>query len=342
MLTLIWSVLPALNLSVKGAVWVGRGLGALAFVTFMLYIAAAVDAVAQAARERFEREGQRSGAGVVTTTNRIVNVLLACIGVMGLLRLFGFNVTAVLAGLGIGGIAVALAAQKTIENLFSGLTLMADKPVRIGDYCRFGDKEGWVEDIGLRSTRVRTPWRTIVSIPNAEFSSVQIENLTERDRMRFFVTLNLRYETSPDQMRLVLVGLRKLLIGHPKVGPDLLRVRFANLGAASLDIEINAYVMTADVDEFQAIREDLLLRVMDIIAEAGTGFAFPSQTLYVRRDSGLDADRTRKAEDATRALRAQGKLPFPNFTREESESLQDALDYPPEGSTEATPHVSPS
>jgi MscS family membrane protein len=182
---------------------------------------------------------------------------------------------------------------------------------------------------------VRTPERTVVSVPNAEFSNVQIENLTLRDRMRFSTRLNLRYETTPDQMRNVLVGLRALFLGHPKVGPDLLRLRFAALGPASLDIEVNAYVMTADVDDFLAIREDLLLRIMDVVSQAGTGFAFPSQTIYMARDHGLDAERQTRAEQTVQELREQGKLPFPNFTREEAEALTDALDYPPEGSPAA-------
>jgi MscS family membrane protein len=206
------------------------------------------------------------------------------IAVTGLLQLFGFNVTTIIAGLGIGGIAVALAAQKTIENLFGGLTLMADRPVRIGDYCRFGTQEGWVEDIGLRSTRVRTPGRTVISVPNAVFSSVDIENLTSRDRMRFFATLNLRYETTPDQLRDVLTRIRALLSGHPRVGSELLRVRFTAFGASSLDIELNAYILTPSVDEFLEIRESLLLEIMELVSKAGSGFAFPSRTVYMAQD----------------------------------------------------------
>jgi MscS family membrane protein len=334
-LAIIWAFLPALDFSISASAWTRRGLVAFGFVTFMLYVAAAAEAIAQAARERFVRDGQRSGAGVVNVAIRMVKILLVIIAVTVLLQFFGFNVTAIFAGLGIGGIAVALAAQKTIENLLGGLTLMADKPVRIGDYCRFGTQEGWVEDVGLRSTRVRTLARTVISVPNAEFSNVQIENLTERDRIRFFTTLNLRYETTPDQMRHVLAGLRTLFLAHPKVGSEMLRVRLAHFGASSLDIEINSYVMTADTDEFQAVREDLLLRIMDIVAGAGTGFAFPSQTLYMARDHGLDEGQTRRAEEATRALRAQGKLPFPDFTFEESQSIADTLDYPPKGSSSA-------
>lgn len=164
---------------------------------------------------------------------------------------------------------------------------LPDDVERIGDYCRFGTQEGWVEDIGLRSTRVRTPARTVISIPNSVFSSVDIENLTSRDRMRFFTTLNLRYETTPDQLREVLLQLRALLGGHPKVGSELLRVRFTAFGPSSLNIDLNAYILTASIDEFLEIRESLLLQIMELVSKAGSGFAFPSQTVYMTRDQGL-------------------------------------------------------
>jgi MscS family membrane protein len=199
-----------------------------------------------------------------------------------------------------------------------------------------------VEDIGFRSTRIRTLDRTILSVPNAEFATVQIENLAERDRTRFATTLGLRYETTPDQLRAVLTELRKLLLGHPKVAREQLRVRFAALGAASLNVEVNSYVMSADVAEFQAIREDLLLRMMEIVAQSGTGFAFPSQTVYLSRDRGLDPERTRTAEEAIRVLRAERKLPFPDFTPSELDELADRIDYPPEGSSGALPPVATS
>jgi len=219
---------------------------------------------------------------------------------------------------------------------------MADKPVKIGDFCRFGSQSGWVEDFGFRSTRIRTLERTVISVPNAEFSSVQIENLSERDRIRFSATINLRYETSPDQLRAVLAELRKLFIGHPKIATDLLRIRFVQFGPASLDIEIQSYVMTADVNEFYAIREDLLLRIMDLVAASGTVFAFPSQTIYMARDGGLDPGKAARAEEQVRALRAARKLPFPDFPPAEVEELSDRLDYPPEGSSTAPPPVTPS
>jgi MscS family membrane protein len=196
-------------------------------------------------------------------------------------------VTGLLAGLGVGGLAVALAAQKTIENLFGGVSLVADRPIQVGEICRFGDRVGTIEAIGLRSTRIRTLDRTVVTIPNAEFSALQLENYSARDRIWLKLTLGLRYETSPAQLRQVLDALRKLLRDHPRVDPDPARVRFIDFGAYSLDLELFAYVQTSDFNEYLAIREEILLSIMDAVEACGTGFAFPSQTIYGARDGGL-------------------------------------------------------
>jgi MscS family membrane protein len=241
-------------------------------------------------------------------------------------------VTGLIAGLGVGGIALALAAQKTIENLFGGVTLIADQPVRVGDFCRFGSNIGTVEDIGLRSTRVRTLDRTLVSIPNGEFSQTQLENFGQRDRIRLACTLGLRYETSPDQLRHVLAEIRKLLLSHPEIEREPARVRFVGFGSHSLDLEIFAYVGTRDWNHFLAVREDLFLRVMAIVEESGSGLAFPSQTLYMSRDGGIDRERGARAEERVERWRQEGRVPFPDYDAETIEELDGSLDYPPRGS----------
>jgi MscS family membrane protein len=207
-----------------------------------------------------------------------------------------------LAGLGVGGLAVALAAQRSLENLFGGITLIVDQPVHVGDLCRFGDRIGTVEDIGLRSTRIRTPERTLVTIPNGEFASLQIENFAQRDRMSLSFRIGLRYETTPDQLRWLLVELTKALHAHPKIGNEEARTRFVRFGEYALDVELFAHVRTVDYGEFLVVREEVYLRVMEIVAASGTGFAFPSQTVYEGRD-GLDAEKTRAAEAAGRQAR---------------------------------------
>lgn len=269
---------------------------------------------------------------LVPLAARIAKVAIWVLGVVALLSELGYPIASLIAGLGIGGLAVALAAQKTVENLFGGVSLIVDQPVRVGDFCRFGDKVGTVEDVGMRTTRVRTLDRTVVSIPNAEFAHMQLENFALRDKIRFFTKLGLRYETTADQLRWVLAELKRLLVAHPKIEPDPARIRFIGYGDYSLDLEIFAYVRTPDFNEYLAIQEDLLLRIMDIVDESGTGFAFPSTTTYFARDGGKDRARTEAAEARVRALREAGRLPFPDDAPERIAEIEDSIEYPPKGS----------
>jgi MscS family membrane protein len=239
----------------------------------------------------------------------------------------------VLAGLGIGGIAIAFAAQKTLENLFGGISVLADEVIRVGDYCRFADRTGTVEDISLRSTRVRTDARTELSIPNGALATMNIENFTRRDKILFNPVLAIRYETSADQLRYLLAEVRRMLYGHPKVEAGSSAIRFANFDNSALRLEIFSYVLTRDSDEFNAIREDLLLRIMDIVENSGSSFAFPSQTLYLSRDSGLDKDKTAAAEQQVRQWRDQHNLPFPDFAPADKSAFRGSIVYPPPEST---------
>jgi len=286
---------------------------------------------------RMAARGDRAGISAVPLVRRMVNALIVLLAIVVVIASFGVNVTGIVAGLGVGGLAVALAAQKSLENLFGGLTLIIDQPVRVGDFCRFGEQLGTIEDIGLRSTRIRTLDRTLVTVPNAELATLQIENFARRDRIWLQTTIGVRYETSPDQLRFLLVELKKMLLGHPKVDPDPARVRFRSFGAYSLDIEIFAYVRTTDYNEFLAVQEDIFLRIMDIVAGAGSGFAFPSQTVYTAADGGLDAERVAKAEATVAEWREAGRLFLPTIPESEVASLSDRLTYPPEGSAAGPP-----
>lgn len=194
----------------------------------------------------------------------------------------GIPVVGVITGLGVGGIAVALAAQRTVENFIGSLTLFVDHPVRVGDFCRFGDKMGIVERIGLQSTQIRTLERSVLSIPNAEFSRLPLDNLTFRDRMLFKATLNLRLESTTEQIQRVLSGVRDILLRDGRVDPDPARIELVAVGPCSLDLEIFAYVKTNDWGEFLAIRKELLLRILGVVEEAGTALAPPAQTTYLR------------------------------------------------------------
>jgi MscS family membrane protein len=225
----------------------------------------------------------------------------------------GISVAPLLAGLGVSGLAVALAAQHTVENVIAGLVLFADKPVRIGDSCAFEGVQGTVEQIGLRSTRIRCPDRTVITLPNSEFAKLQLTNFSRRDRILLRTVLTLRCETTGDQLRFLLADLRRMLADHPRIAPESVRVRFTGYGEWSLNVEVFALADTTSPEEFLAIQEDVLLRIMDVVRDAGSDFAYPSQTQYVPTDAALDADRRRRAEDAVAALRQEGGLGASGF-----------------------------
>jgi len=322
----------ALRLAAPAQLFLTNLTRAVVIVAVTWFFLRAVDGFQEQFARRLREQGKVGAVAVIPLGVKAAKTVLVLLAFIAMLQHFGFNVTGLIAGLGVGGIALALAAQKTIENLFGGVTLIADQPVRVGDFCRFGDRVGTVEDIGLRSTRVRTLDRTVVSIPNGEFSQTALENFGHRDRIRFACTLGLRYETTPDQLRHVLAEIRKLLLSHPKVSRDPARVRFVGFGAHSLDLEIFAYTGSADWNEFLAVREDLLLRIMDIVEESGSGFAFPSQTLYLGRDGGVDRERAARAEERVERWRQEKRLPFPDYDPETIDRLDGSLDYPPKGS----------
>jgi MscS family membrane protein len=257
---------------------------ALAIVAVAWFLLRLVNLLTLVAVRRLRQQDNATALGVVPIGQKAVKTFVIALAVIAMLDSFGFEVTALLAGLGVGGIALALAAQKTLENLFGGLTLLADRPVSVGDFCRFGDRVGTIESIGLRSTRVRTLDRTLVTIPNSAFSGMQLENYAARDRIWYHPILGLRYETTREQVRSILERVREMLLAHPRVVPDPARIRFLGFGAYSLDLEVFAYVDATDYGEFLAVAEDLNLRIMKIVEENGASFAFPSQTLYLGRD----------------------------------------------------------
>ena len=234
---------------------------------------------------------------VLALIRRLFKILVLFLAVVLLLHHAGVNVSAMLAGLGIGGIAVALAAQKTLEDLFGGITIITRKAIRVGDFCQLADQLGTIEDIGLGSTRVRTLSNTVLTIPNAKVSQMSLENYSLRQKIWFHHVFGLRSDTSPDQMREVLSETTQMLRSDRRVEKESARIRLIQFGASSLQVEIFAYIKTTDYTIFVEIQEDLLLRIMDIIAANGTGIALPSQLTYLDRDEWGRSDRMHPAPD---------------------------------------------
>jgi MscS family membrane protein len=243
-------------------------------------------------RSRLVAVGTPSAHATYDLVRRALKTAAFLAGLLAAMAAVGINITATLAGLGIGGLALAFAAQKTLENVFGGISVLSDRSIVVGDFCRIGDDAGTVESIGLRTTRLRTPERTVVFVPNGSLLTMRVENLARRDKYWIHHTFGLRYETSADQIRTIVARLGEVLVADPQVERSSVRVRFVRYGESSLDIELVAYVFAADYAAYLVTQERLLLACMEVVEQAGSGFAFPSRTVYVAQDSGTGGERT--------------------------------------------------
>jgi MscS family membrane protein len=264
--------LPSLGLTVpvhRVFVSVEKG---IALGAFTWLVVRWLDVLAARIEQRFAAGRHSRAVGTVPFGRRTLKIFVAMMALIAALQNFGFNVWGLLAGLGIGGLAVALAAQKTVENLFGSVSLVADQPVRVGDVCRFGDVVGQVEDIGLRSTRLRTIDQTLVTIPNAQFSMLALENLSRRTRIPVRATVTLPQGTSAERVQAVLAGLCEMIVAQPKVDAASAAAQFVRMGANQLEIELFAYVQTAQWDEFVKIRQPIFLRALEVVGASGSTF----------------------------------------------------------------------
>ncbi|HET9241234.1 MAG TPA: mechanosensitive ion channel domain-containing protein [Oligoflexus sp.] len=314
-----------LNLAIRQTVQYGL---TVIFTLALIFLALRLTEVGIAMmRLSFERQGRPGSAAMLPPTQKGLKTIIVVIGIIFLLRDLGFNVTAIVAGLGVGGLAIALAGQKTIENLFGGVSVTLDQPVRVGDFGRFGDIVGTVEDIGLRSTRVRTLDRTIVSIPNAEFSHMKLENFEKRDKLRWTTTMILRFDTSANQLRFILIKLKEMLIGHPMVMNDPARVRFTRFVPYGFEIEFFAYIRSTDWNEYLAVIEDLNIRIIFLIEEAGAGFGFQGAPMMLMPDEATLRERRAVVDEKIKQMEALGGFPLPLYPQEWIEPRTDLLEF---------------
>ncbi|HSO49117.1 MAG TPA: mechanosensitive ion channel domain-containing protein, partial [Acidimicrobiia bacterium] len=325
-------VSDAINITGQARDVIATGLGAILFVALAWSVLMIGELIAEGivASPRFRTRSLDEA--IVRLTSRILALISAVLVTVYGAQSLGLPVVPLLAGLGVGGLALALAAQPTIENLIAALTLHADRPVRVGDFCRFGDALGIVEEIGMRSTRIRTLDHTVLSVSNADFSKGRVENYSARRKMWYHPRIRLRYETTPDQVRYILVEIRKLLYAHPRVLPDPARIRFVGFGEYSLDLDVFAYVDTKDYGEYLEIAEDLNLRIMDVVKAAGTELAIPARLEYQMDKAPLDEKGIQQAEAHVEEWRGQQAMYLPKFPPETIANLRGSLDYPPAGS----------
>jgi MscS family membrane protein len=231
--------------------------------------------------------GTSARRAILPLVSRVLRLLIMALAIVALLSQLGYSVSSILAGLGIGGLAVALAAQKTFEHWFGAFAIAVDQPFREGDFVRIDNLSGTVEQIGMRSTRVRTLERTIVSIPNGKLAEMQAETFAPRDRTRLATDLRLVYGTTSAQVRQILEGIERTLSGHEKVREGSVSVVLREIAANALVLEVIAFFNTTDAREFAAIRQDMLLAFMEVVESAGTELALPAQRVEVASEYAL-------------------------------------------------------
>ncbi|MBA4417766.1 MAG: hypothetical protein C0392_07630 [Syntrophus sp. (in: bacteria)] len=236
-----------------------------------------------------ERQWAAASSGklsMIHLVRKLSKVLMVIIGALIICYIAGINITAAVTGLGIGGIAVAFAAQKTLENLFGGIMIISDQPIHVGDFCKAGDYKGTIEKIGIRSTDMRTDERTLVSIPNGQLAQMSLENFSRRDKILFHHIIGLCYETTSAQVMRVLDEIRRLLSEHEKVDSLTARARLVKFADSSMAIDIFAYILESDYGAFLEIQEGILFRIMEIVETSGSRMAFPSQIVYISKEKG--------------------------------------------------------
>ena len=214
----------------------------------------------------------------------IIKILIAGIGLGAMLQIWGINVTALLASLGIGGLAFALAAKDTAANLFGSLSLLADKSIRIGEWIKVNGVEGTVEDIGMRTTKIRSFQKSLITVPNLIVANNPIENFSRRGVRRIKMRIGLTYDTTEAQMSKIVEEIKFMLHNHEQISQkETLLVNFESFGDSALNIFIYTFTSTANWEKYLNIREDIHLKIMKIVEENNSSFAFPSQSIYVEQ-----------------------------------------------------------
>jgi MscS family membrane protein len=280
-LLMVWAVYTALSvvgLPAALAAEVGRG----ARVAFTAVVLWGFWRAGGTALTHLETVARSRSLGIATFMPLVKKTLATLFGVVAVLVIadsLGAHVETFLAGLGIGGLALALAAQDTIANMFGSFVVVLDQPFTVGDTVRIAGNEGTVEDIGLRSTRLRTAERTLIIIPNKTVASEAITNLSRMPQRRVEQTIGLTYDTAPEKMEAILEDLRALIASDPGVHESPVTVNFAKFSESSLDIQIVYYTESPVWQKHMDVRERINLKIMHAVAARGLTFALPTQTV---------------------------------------------------------------
>ncbi|HEY0714842.1 MAG TPA: mechanosensitive ion channel family protein [Polyangia bacterium] len=298
----LWGILSArglvafLDLPTKSAETLHKWLRTGTLLVIFWVIFQLVAAFGKSAENAAWAKARPSTRALVPLAVRIGKVAVAAIALVAVLADLGYPVASLVAGLGIGGLALALAGQKTVENLFGAFSIGLDQPFSVGDTITVDGTTGTVEAIGLRSTRIRTPDRTMITIPNGRLAEMKVESFAARDRIRLACTLALVYTTTSAQLRAIIAGVENVLRAEPKTHQDDVIVRLKGFASDWLEVEVHVLFLTTDYNEFGRIRQAMLLSFMEVVERAGSAFAFPTRTVHV-------VDEERRAAPAAPSIR---------------------------------------
>lgn len=253
----------------------------MAILSIVLSLYRLVDVLADRMAAKADATESKLDDQLVPLVRKALKVLVILVGVLFLLQNLDVNVGSLVAGLGIGGVAVALAAKDTIANFFGSLMIFIDRPFQIGDWVKVGDTEGIVEVVGFRSTRVRTFYNSLVTVPNAHFTESAIDNIGLRNYRRVKTTLGLTYDTSPEQIQAFVEGIRAIIVANPYTRKDYYEIHFNDFGAHSLDIMVYLFLKVESWSDELRERHNVLLEILRLAKELKVEFAFPTQTLHL-------------------------------------------------------------
>ncbi len=290
-LAVLWAIvifrllLPGLELPAEAFDLASSVLAAWAVLTGAWALWRSTDVLVELLLEQPWAADTPSTRSLVAVSANFIKTGVAIGGGVATIAAFGYPVATMLAGLGIGGVAFAFGAQKTIENLFGSIALAVDQPCRVGDAVRIEDVTGTVERIGPRSTRVRTMDRTLVTFPNGRLADSRIETFAVRDRIRMVTMLHLAYGTTETQLQQVLEGLERVIREHPSTWPDTIVARLTAFGPASFEIEVQSWCVTTDFEAFRGYRQDVLLAMLRVVEKSGVSFAQPTPVSSVAAGS---------------------------------------------------------
>ncbi len=289
-------------------------------IAFFWVIYSLIDVFAEYLKQITGRTENSLDDQLVPLICKTLRVFIVVLGVIVILQNNGYNVASLIAGLGIGGLAVALAAKDTLANFFGSITIFVDRPFSMGDWIKTSAAEGTVEEVGFRSTRIRTFYDSVVSVPNSSLANSEIDNLGIREFRRLKTVLNLTYDTSPEQMEAFVEGIKAIVKANPNFRQDYYEIHFHAFGAHSLDVLVYVFFCVPDWSTELQQRHNFLLEILRLAQALKVEFAFPTQTLHI--DSQTQSDLVKKQTPSADSLIHELKSFGPNGKQAKPEGFK--------------------